>query len=464
MYVHNIRRGFATNSSSTHSMVFIPKGERTKRDKQLEQGCFGWQEFAAVSPNARALWLSAHLVQNASPTCGRDVARALAHSWLGVDPSALVDVYVDHQSAIDLPKGWDGLGVNKQFFDELKEFVLQDGMVVLGGNDNQDTQEGPIDYRAVLSVDGRQDHKTVARKDSRGWWAIFDRRDGTKYHVSFGDKDLSKVDPDKSDVPELVDVKITDFCPYECSFCYQASTKKGRHADMSDIQQIAFVLSEMQTFEVALGGGETTLHPKFLEILETFQRYGVVPNFTTRNLAWLRDPAYAQRVMNTVGAWAFSTEDADQVKKLGALLTTLEWPRDKSPNVQYIVGVGSAYQFENVLKETLNAGLKVTLLGPKTTGRGKDHSWDKFEWFKIIREMNKKGLDIGIDTALAQKFSEELKKAKVPEWCYQKEEGKFSMYIDAVEKTVSPSSYCKPEDKVPYIHVGNAIQENFSKW
>lgn len=461
MKFHNIRRGFATNSSSTHSMIFMPDAQ----DKESEHGDFGWNEFVAASPDAKALWLSAHLVNSAKNTCGHDVAMALAHSWLGVDLTDKDDLpYVDHQSVIALPRGSDGKGVNKEFFDDLKEFVLRDGLAILGGNDNDDTPTGPVDYRCALPTDIHPGD-IVARKDSRGWWSLFDRTDGTRYHVSFGADNITKVDPDKSDVPELVDVKITDHCPFECSFCYQGSTKKGNHAGNSEMYQVASVLGALGTFEVALGGGEPTLHPEFLQILKNFRYYGVVPNFTTRNIAWLRDPVFSRTVMENIGSWAFSTEEAEQVKKLDALLVDHGWIGRKKPNIQYIVGVGNAYAFEQVLRAALNADMRVLLLGPKDTGRGADKSWNYINWMTVVRKYSEKGLQFGIDTALAQKYSNELKKAEIPEWCYQTKEGKFSMYIDAVEKKIAASSYGKPEDMISYdTGLRESIMENFPKW
>ncbi len=42
----------------------------------------------------------------------------------------------------------------------------------------------------------------------------------------------------------------------------------------------------------------------------------------------------------------------------------------------------------------------------------------------------------------------------MPSWCYTIEEGKFSMYVDAVAKKMGPSSYCEETDMVDIVGSG----------
>lgn len=465
MKIHNIRVGFATNSSSTHSMAFMPN----ESDRLVESEAFGWEDFVAASSEAKAKWLAYHLMATASHTCGGAVASVLAQHWLGFEPHP--EGYLDHQSRIRIPNDWNGKGIDAGFFKELRDFVLQPGLVVLGGNDNEDCSEGDINYRSALCpiVGSNVSNDIVARKDSRGYWTVFDRTDGAKFRVSFGNQDIAPVtDDQKSDAPELIDVKITDHCPFECSFCYQGSTKKGQHAQSGWIYNIQAACARLKVFEVALGGGEPTLHPDFVGILQGFRRYGVVPNFTTRNMAWLRDPEKCREIMAHAGSWAFSTENPEDIGKLHALLVSQGYDRKHFPSVQYIIGVGNPYAFESVVKACQNAGFKLTLLGAKDTGRGKEKSWERFDWIKVMKEATKdSGFAFGIDTALVQQYRAEIKKARIPEWCYHTHEGKFSMYIDAVEGKISPSSYCQPEDFVtvdsPY-GLEDAIVKHYSTW
>jgi len=65
-----------------------------------------------------------------------------------------------------------------------------------------------------------------------------------------------------------VDIKITDYCPFGCPFCYQGSTVKGIHADFEELKKaIDFFVDKVGVFEVILGGGEPTLYPHIEDLL-----------------------------------------------------------------------------------------------------------------------------------------------------------------------------------------------------
>ena len=83
-----------------------------------------------------------------------------------------------------------------------------------------------------------------------------------------------------SPVPETIDVSITDWCNFGCSYCYQSSTKNRKHAGKNLIDQIFDSLSDAP-YQIAIGGGEPTAHPDFPEILANVRQRGSVPNYTT---------------------------------------------------------------------------------------------------------------------------------------------------------------------------------------
>lgn len=87
--------------------------------------------------------------------------------------------------------------------------------------------------------------------------------------------------------PEFYDVKLTNKCNGCCPECYQNSIPQGEHADNSiqKIKDFFGTLTENEKpFQVALGGGEPTLHPDFIEILKTFYDLGITPNYTTNGM------------------------------------------------------------------------------------------------------------------------------------------------------------------------------------
>jgi hypothetical protein len=298
--------------------------------------------------------------------------------------------------------------------------------------------------------------KLVCRKDN-DCWTLFNRETGTKVRMSFGN-DGKNVEPEKAISPELVDVKITDFCPFNCKFCYQDSTENGKHADRNFLNQLAYAFKEMRVFEVAIGGGEPTLHPDFVDILRTFRRNGIVPNFTTKSISWLNDHPKRQEILKVAGAFALSIVSAQEVVLLADLRDQYGIPA-RQINAQYVMGTSDMVEFEQILKTAVEKKLRLTLLGYKTNGRGdqfepKDYS----DWTTILKTVNEEAkgyFQIGIDTALARDYQGQLADLGVPKWCYEVEEGKFSMYVDAVTSKVAKSSYGESLAMRPLEHTGS---------
>jgi Radical SAM superfamily len=475
MLVHNVRLGFATNSSSTHSIIFLKPKQRVI-DADIDGHEYGWNYWTAASTAAKRQYLAIQLFQALTSQVNKDVAEAVCDAWVkdhekGGDCGCFGGPTgsVDHQSQYVLPVSWDGKGVDKEFFDEFAAFFMRDDVVLLGGNDNDEETHPLADNGAFVLPLPRDGHSTslVARKDTKhGFWTVFDRETGAKVRFSFDDPS-TKREVVKATTPELVDVKITDFCPFGCAFCYQGSTHGGKHADVSTLNSLAYAFQRMKVFEVAIGGGEPTMHPKFVEIIQAFKMYGVVPNFTTKNLTWLRDPAVWPKVIEAIGGFAFSADKAEDVKKLASLLEVNNIDTAKA-NVQYVMGSGSLYDLEQIIRTAAEHHLRITLLGFKTTGRGATFKPQDYKgWTKVITKLNaeKVYFNLGIDTALARESPAELAKAKVHPTLYETHEGLFSMYLDAVDMKLAPSSYV--EDiamKRVKSFDENTILENFAGW
>lgn len=83
-----------------------------------------------------------------------------------------------------------------------------------------------------------------------------------------------------SPVPETVDVSITDRCGFGCSYCYQDSRPRRKHAP-KDLVKTIIKGFKLPPYQIAIGGGEPTVHPDFVEILKDASDLGTVPNYTT---------------------------------------------------------------------------------------------------------------------------------------------------------------------------------------
>ena len=104
------------------------------------------------------------------------------------------------------------------------------------------------------------------------------------------------LNPDKPitelEYPEFYDVKITEQCFGGCPYCYQSSNRTGRCFGniLKKIDEFFGSMDDNQKpFQVALGGGEPTSHPDFVDILRKFGEYGIAPNYTTNGM-WIYLP------------------------------------------------------------------------------------------------------------------------------------------------------------------------------
>ena len=278
----------------------------------------------------------------------------------------------------------------------------------------------------------------------------------------------------KASYPELVDLKITDFCTQGCAFCYQNSSPQGKHASRMDVSNILRGLGRVRLFEVAIGGGEPIDHPDFLEFLWVAKSEGIVPNFSTKKVFWLDDDFFRRNVYKCMGGVAFSVTNPKEVAEIGKRVDYYEeidrmfydsmYSRRKRVYLQIIPELLNKYTLEAIFRQASKYYLPVTLLGLKTVGRASD--WDmsptkktgKFvvanpnynaNWEKdivdIVDNSGDRYVHIGADTAIMKKAHLLKKRFSIPRYAYYKTEGSFSMYIDAVEMKAGPSSYCPDE-------------------
>lgn len=107
MKVHNVRLGFATNSSSSHSIIFQPL-QKIRDD--FDYNGFGWEFFTLSSKELKKQYLSSMLVQNLIRTFPIDLIKTVLK---GLDLPVADDLdesgfsskfSIDHQSVYFLPE------------------------------------------------------------------------------------------------------------------------------------------------------------------------------------------------------------------------------------------------------------------------------------------------------------------------------------------------------------------------
>ena len=434
----NIRLGFACNSSSSHSLLILKAGEHKPDSNISDAEDYGWEEFILVDPDEKMKYFAQQLHYALRNHIGPEFSRSCVRDFTGIAPTDTR--HIDHDSVMTLPIS------HHEFLADVKSMLLRDDVVILGGNDNERTAGFPVGDRRLwhLPTEGR-----YKRFDHDGTWTIFNPKTGTKLRLSLTNKTAAELDGVKALTPELVDVKITDYCGRNCLYCYQDSTVHGMHANEEVLSHLAYMLKDLGVFEVALGGGEPTAHPNFSSIIANFS-HGMVANFTTRNLEWCA--AHASE-LSCVGSIAYSVDDKEDIDRLVSLACKhpiLEpcnrdaWTRDSGGKIviQHVVGATTQDRLFLLLEHAKKFEYPVTLLGWKSHGRGMAGALHNVDWQKAV---DKAGLySVRIDTALAaQTNMTEYKREQ-----YSKYEGAVSAYIDAVKMVAAPSSYCSKEDYI----------------
>lgn len=467
--------------------MFIPgsSGGPAVADEDTDGGHFGWQFFTAASDEAKRAYIGALLGQALHRTMPPNYAALVVKEWAGTE----VEGSIDHQSEYILPNAFGTKLPDEEFFGELRDYFLDPSLVVLGGNDNDDKHHplGKNDFVLPIPRDSGSEDWTCRKDEAHDYWVLFNMVTGTKIRFRFThDPKKLNIVPKKASAPELIDIKITDFCPFNCEFCYQGSTADGQHDYGVSEWSLARQLADLKVFEVAIGGGEPTMAPKFMSYLRSFREAGITPNFTTKNLAWLRDPKVCPEIIENCGAFAYSADHSSGVEELVTMLDYSGIPHRKA-NVQAIIGPGlidDQYKLQNMVTACHEADVRLTLLGYKTTGRGeafKAKQNKKQEmihtryareckpgwWVGVLNKMSNehKCGSVGIDTLLAAEAEETLKEIKVPAWLFTTKEGEFSCYIDLVKKKIGPSSYCDEKEMIQMESVdAESISAAFAKF
>lgn len=91
--------------------------------------------------------------------------------------------------------------------------------------------------------------------------------------------------------PEFYDIKVTGNCEGNCPWCYMNSKPEEHYSDIIEKTRTFFnaISKENLPYQVALGGGEPTSHPYFLELLQVLkEEFDICPNYTTNGM-WIKD-------------------------------------------------------------------------------------------------------------------------------------------------------------------------------
>jgi organic radical activating enzyme len=462
--VVNERYGLATNSSSTHSIIFSPE-ITSIRDSDIDPEGFGWEFFTLASKEEKTNYMMAQILGNVGSS-GYDFLKLFLEEYSPDQIEKLENLYIDHDSVMSFPtevpvSGEHG-SMNMGFAMDYKNFIVNNNFVILGGNDNTSDNHELADSGIDVASYHHEFNSSYKAWKNGNYWVL--RKEGSghdhKLRVQFNLGTDFKPEPLEPKVPELLDIKITDYCDLGCSFCYQDSTASGQHADVHTIRRIAdnFKLYDGQ-LEVALGGGEPTSHPEFKKILELFHMNNYIVNFTTKSKTWFEDKDIIEHVEGCVKGIAYSVSSPEEAMEFYELHKK-HFNKRYSPKIylHLIPEILTQDAFRATLAEVekINARIgmyhqriKVTLLGFKPIGRGENIQHhlvsDIDEIFNSINHTS-----IGVDTKFAHDYKPFLDAMGIDPKLYTTIEGEYSMYVDAVAMKAYRSSW-QLEDEFPIL-------------
>lgn len=273
--------------------------------------------------------------------------------------------------------------------------------------------------------------------------AIFD--DGTK--IRYNNLDCL--------VPEFVesmDMKISNYCPFNCPMCHEKSSEDGEYGK---ILHHPFIKTLHSGTELALGGGAVTYHPDLIPFLEELKEQGVLPSITINQREW--EETKIDYLINN-----------QLIYGLGVSFTNVDdevWDKILSyPNA--VVHLIAGYHSRDVFEYFANKGAKILILGYKNWGRGEDYFKNYSNQIKVrMRELKEilptlftKCKVVSFDNLSIKQLDIRtvIGEEKWKEF-YMGDDGQYTMYVDMVKQECAKSS--TSPDRFPLSEFNNLWNE-----
>ena len=491
MKILNYRKGFAANSSSTHSTFFV-EDPKEVQEKIYDTLNFGWEPFVLKSPSLIDRYIAAQIIpyidENISDTMKINFLKECIPS-LDITTDDLEDLGVDHQSQWLLPYDYhcsSKVFPSIEFIKDLVSYLRSNKTVIVGGNDNDDFNERPLrfDYasqkeaKAMNKIERGSYGSYICIKDYKyNYWILINQETGERITLTFDDSGAPYT---RSSFPQLVDLIISDQCYHNCNYCYRNCTPTGKVASIETIYHYLEGLYNLGTMEVALGGGDLLKYPHLddlLNLVKEFRKKNMIINTTIRvnddnNEKPIQD-YIIRKFMETFNGIAFSIDKHYQLSDIKKYI-------NESSSIQIIPELGAGYFHSAIIDEIKKSNLKtVTLLGFKQTGRSDDNAFkniyeqtinnnrQKFNgWISLYTHCCR---NLNVDTQLIKNIPEI--KSSLKEWMYTENEGMFTCCINAVDNTMMKSSYSN-DILIPKLDpnnywsgkLGKDIQSIFESW
>lgn len=238
----------------------------------------------------------------------------------------------------------------------------------------------------------------------------------------------------RADFPESIDMKITDWCDLNCGYCHEQSSTAGKHASILNIVKR---LRGLMYAEIAIGGGNPLAHPDLMEILLTIRKNNLIPNITVNERHLVGDSSNELLSLVRMGL----------VHGVGVSWAGLRAFKSANSVAHVIAGVHSLAE----MQDAYDFHGKILILGYKVYGKGQTYATHNtisknidYLSANLWKMFKKKGV-ISFDNLAIEQLQI---KRHVPNWedFYMGDDGKFTMYYDAVKDQFAKSSVAVRED------------------
>lgn len=246
--------------------------------------------------------------------------------------------------------------------------------------------------------------------------------------------------------PETIDIKVTNYCDLHkiCMYCHENSDLSGQHADNTLLKNLSN--PSLKGMEWAIGGGNPLAYPHLDEILELNKHNEIISNLTVNELhinkSYGRLRTYLnENLIRGLGiSYRFNKyRDSIKTKQLCEDYDSIVW--------HIIIGVVPFSYIEALVEEIPN--IKLLLLGYKNFRKGaiylSEHGASIAEnitdTYRKLPLLFKKAKVVSFDNLAIEQLN--VKRLFTDEgWqkFYMGDDGTFSMYIDAVNKTFAKTS------------------------
>ena len=446
--IKNFRQGLATNSSSTHSIIYKNKEDMFEDLNIFEYNYYDrYLSTIAVSKEAKIKYVLACIKYDT------DLVNMLMAKYpemikycrlIKDNINNTIDMYYEDPNYFGQHCRGAIISDNNIHFnyEYLIEVIENPEIVIVGGSDETDFFYETVKGHTELDIPyeyGR--NKNIILKNGN-YWVVYNQHNiNIESGTYTGKLRISSDDELLPEYPELIDLKLTNKCEHACPFCFMDSNNKEKHADINFIKSLINDLKSKVEFSI--GGGNILLYPELEEVLKYIKEKNHIINVTINEKdckTILNTKKYKDifnKYIDGIGISIIKLDDIDSIQKFYK-----EFNYTKFITTHYIpelLGVDKVLELTNKL---LDNGIYVDklFLGYKDSGRGKNQTVKKLSNEELNKLFNNISY-ISIDTKFANTYLEYLKEKFYIDKLVTLNEGEFSLYADAVEKKIYKSSY-----------------------